>query len=82
MANSYRHLTYEQRCQIDTLKERGDSLSSIAIVLNVHPSTISRELKRNTGQRGYRYKHKKNQLLEGLYPQIRKCLTFKLYKSF
>ena len=56
MSKDYHHLTYDQRCQIYTLKERGDFLSDIAIVIGVHKSTISRELKRNTGQRGYRYK--------------------------
>jgi len=48
MAKSYRHLAYEQRCQIYILKERGDSRSEIARSLKVHPSTITRELKRNS----------------------------------
>ena len=56
MPKGYHHLTYEQRCQIYTLKKRGDSLARIAKELNVDPSTISREVKRNTGQKGYRYK--------------------------
>lgn len=56
MPKSYSHLTYEQRCQIYTLKKRGDSPATIAIELEVHRSTIIRELERNSGQRGYRYK--------------------------
>jgi IS30 family transposase len=56
MPKGYHQLTYEQRCQIYTLKERGDNHSEIAKALGVHRSSISRELKRNTGQRGYRYK--------------------------
>ena len=56
MPKGYSHLTYEQRCQICTLKNRGDSFSSIAQEVGVHRSTIIRELKRNSGQRGYRYK--------------------------
>lgn len=56
MARSYKHLTYEQRCQIYALKGRGDSVTEIARALGVSHSTISRELKRNSGRRGYRYK--------------------------
>jgi IS30 family transposase len=53
MAVNYRHLTYEQRCQIEILITRGDSLSEIAGTLGVHRSTIMRELRRNGGQQGY-----------------------------
>ena len=63
MAKSYKHLTHDQRCQIHTLKERGDSLAEIARILCVHRSTITRELQRNSGARGYDYKkaHQKAQ---------------------
>ena len=56
MPEGYHHLAYAERCQIYALKKRGDSLSSIAKLLNVHRSTVSREFKRNTGQKGYRFK--------------------------
>ena len=56
MPEGYHHLTYAERCQIYALRKRGDSLSSIAKLLNVRCSTVSRELKRNTGQKGYRFK--------------------------
>ena len=56
MPRGYHHLAYAERCQIYVLKKRGDSLSSIAKLLNVHRSTVSRELKRNTGQKSYRFK--------------------------
>ena len=46
MPQGYHHMDRDQRCQIYTLKERGDSLSAIAQVLEVHRATISRELKR------------------------------------
>lgn len=56
MPKGCKHLTYEQRCQIDTLKERGDTISQIAKVVGVHRCTINRELSRNSGKRGYHYK--------------------------
>jgi len=56
MTKSYNQLTYEQRCQIYTLKKRGDSQRTIAKEIGVSQSTISRELLRNSGDRGYRYK--------------------------
>lgn len=49
-------LTYEQRCQISVLLQEELSQSAIARRLGVSQSTISRELKRNTGMRGYRHK--------------------------
>lgn len=56
MPKGYHHLTYEERCQIYTLKQRGDSQTQIALQLGVSRATISREIQRNTGKRGYRYK--------------------------
>jgi IS30 family transposase len=50
-----RHLTYEDRCQIHALKKRGFSQSDIAWDIAVHRSTISRELRRNSGETGYYY---------------------------
>jgi len=57
----YTHLAYEQRCQIYTLLKRGDNESQIATAIEADPTTINRELKRNRGRRGYRFKqaHKK-----------------------
>ena len=50
----YAQLTQEQRYQIYALKKMGHNQREIAQVLAVHKSTISRELCRNAGQRGYR----------------------------
>lgn len=47
-------LTQEQRYQIYALQKTGHSRSEMAAVIGVHKSTVSRELKRNRGQRGYR----------------------------
>lgn len=53
---SYNQLTENERYQIYSLKKAGHSQSEIACLLNRSPSTISRELRRNTGLRGYRPK--------------------------
>ena len=51
---NYTQLTQEQRYQIYAFKKAGFSQSIMAQELKVHKSTVSRELKRNSGQRGYR----------------------------
>ncbi len=53
---TYKQLTSEQRYQISALKRMGHSPTEIAKELEVHKSTISRELSRNAGERGYRPK--------------------------
>ena len=55
MPKLYQHLTQEQRCQIYALKKRGITQAEIASDLGISQSTISRELSRNTGLRGYRF---------------------------
>ncbi|WP_027851791.1 helix-turn-helix domain-containing protein, partial [Marinospirillum insulare] len=52
----YTQLTREQRYQISALLDNNLTQTEIAKTLGVHKSTISRELKRNTGKRGYRPK--------------------------
>ena len=50
----YRQLSIEERCEIARLHEDGQSIQKIAAALDRQPSTISRELKRNSGSRiGY-----------------------------
>lgn len=53
---SYSQLTQEQRYLINRFLKIGFNQSKIANAIGVHRSTISRELKRNTGKKGYRYK--------------------------
>jgi IS30 family transposase len=53
---SYKQLTNEQRYQISGLRKAGWTQTGIADEVGVNKSTISRELKRNTGQRGWRPK--------------------------
>jgi IS30 family transposase len=49
-------LTREQRYQISALLKAGHNQSEIAHLIRVHKSTVSRELRRNRGLRGYRPK--------------------------
>jgi len=50
----YTHLAQEERYQIHALMKVGHTQSEIAAVVGRHPSTVSRELSRNRGHRGYR----------------------------
>ena len=56
MAKGYCHLTHDQRCQIYILNATDLSQAAMARRLGIHPSTLSRELKRNKGKQCYRYK--------------------------
>jgi len=53
---TYTQLTQAQRYQISVLKKMEHSQTEMAQVLKVNRSTVSRELRRNTGGRGYRPK--------------------------
>jgi IS30 family transposase len=51
----YSQLSLEERCSIARLREAGQSIRQIAAALDRQPSTIARELKRNSGRKiGYR----------------------------
>ena len=52
--NHYTQLTQDQRYQIYAMNKAGFTQKDIAIEIGVHRSTISRELSRNKGLRGYR----------------------------
>jgi len=51
---AYTQLTRGKRYQIRALLKAGFSLTKIAFFLKVHKSTISREIRRNQGHKGYR----------------------------
>ena len=53
---TYMQLTQEQRYQISALLKAGHNQTDIADLIKVHKSTVSRELRRNRGLRGYRPK--------------------------
>ena len=54
MTRSYKQLDILERQRIYFLRKQGFSLRKIAEDLSRSPSTISREVKRNSGGRGYR----------------------------
>jgi IS30 family transposase len=53
---AYTHLTQTERYQIEILCKATHTQTQIAELLGRHKSSISRELRRNHGQRGYRSK--------------------------
>ncbi|MCP4607420.1 MAG: IS30 family transposase [Planctomycetes bacterium] len=59
----YRQLTEEDRIEIYAMKQAGKPQNKIAAKLGVHPSTINRELARNSGLRGYRPKQAQQKTL-------------------
>src|SRR5437667_6044713 len=55
MGEHYEHLSLEERCQIAQRRADGQSIRQIAAAVDRPPSTISRELTRNSGvQLGYK----------------------------
>ncbi len=53
---SYKHLNLTERYYIEVCKKEGYSMNKIALALGRAQSTISREINRNTGKKGYRHK--------------------------
>ena len=51
----YNHLTAEQRYTIDVLLRQKKSRKEISDTIGISEPTLSRELKRNSGQRGYHW---------------------------
>ena len=62
--STYTHLTQEERYHIETLRKQKVSLSKIAAGMGRHKSTLSRELRRNQGRRGYRYQQAQRKALQ------------------
>ncbi len=61
---NYQQLTLVDRAKIESFRKANFSISAIAIELGKNKSTISREIKRNIGKKGYRSKqaHEKARL--------------------
>ncbi|MFQ5752692.1 MAG: IS30 family transposase [bacterium] len=60
----FKQLTLEQRYGIYSLLKTEHNQTEIAAIIGVHKSTISRELQRNRGKRGYRYKQAHTKAIE------------------
>lgn len=52
---TYRRIAYEDRCQIYALRKAGKTQAEIGQALGFSQGTVSRELARNAGRRGYRF---------------------------
>ncbi|HEX2333848.1 MAG TPA: helix-turn-helix domain-containing protein, partial [Burkholderiales bacterium] len=53
-ARKYRHFSIEERCEIARRRQTGESIRQIAAALDRSPSSIARELERNSGSTGYK----------------------------
>lgn len=55
MGQVYEHFSLEERCEIARRRTAGETIRQIAAAMDRAPSSVSRELKRNTGQQvGYK----------------------------
>jgi IS30 family transposase len=63
----YTQLTQVQRYQMEALLKAGHSQTKIATILSAHKSTVSRELLRNQGLRGYRPKQAHEKAMQRRY---------------
>ena len=86
----YKQLTLAERYQIYALKKAGHQQSEIAKQLGRDPGTISRELRRNRGQRGYRPQQaqatadarKRARVRRRIQPQTRAQVVAQLLKDW
>lgn len=76
MAAGYHHVTQDIRSQISVLKSTGKSHRAIARIVGHDASTISRELRRNAGDQGYRHKEASRKAMERR--SLASCTTKKL----
>lgn len=61
---NYKQLSYEQRIEIYAYLKAGCNQTAIAQFIGVSKSSVSREIKRNTGLKGYRPKQANQQALD------------------
>lgn len=77
-----KHMGYEDRCEIQARIAIGQSQEKIARSLKVSQATISRELRRNRGQKGYRPKQAERKAQERWRAALKaEKLTRKLRKQ-
>ena len=86
--STYRRLTCEDRCRLYALRKAGQTQAEIGQVLGISQGTVSRELARNAGGRGYRFQQaqrsaqaRQQQIRHQprkLTPRVRRALARKL----
>ena len=67
---TYRRIAYEDRCQLYVLRKAGKTQTEISQALGFSQGTVSRELARNAGRRGYRFQQAQR-LAQARQQQIR-----------
>jgi len=77
----YTQLTQPQRYQISALMQAGHAQIEIAKLVGVHKSTISREIRRNRGKRGYRAKQAQRKALERQKAKSKRRITEREWES-
>ena len=86
-----RHLTQRDRYYIKAQRDTGSTIERIAKKLKVDKSTISRELNRNCGQRGYRPKQAQSKAIRRwkdaakaikMTPQLQRYITKKIRRDW
>lgn len=91
MGQSYEHFGLEERCEIARRRAGGETLRQIAAAMDRAPSSISRELKRNSGRQvGYKPSYANDQakarrwrgskLLR--YPELHKLMLDRLRRGW
>jgi len=71
----YTQLTQEERYQIFALLKAGHNQTEISMILGRHKSTVSREIRRNKGLRGYRPKQAQRLAQERRWAKAQPRLT-------
>ena len=79
--SGYHQLTQGQRYQIYALKKTSTPLTRIAEIVGVHKSTISRELTRNRGMRGYRPKQAHRFTLERRKTKAKRKISEEIWRQ-
>jgi len=77
---NYTQLTQEQRYQIKALLKMEHTQTEISTVLDVHRSTISRELRRNQGRRGYRPKQAHEKAMQRRQHKVRTKIRSEMWE--
>jgi len=77
---NYTQLTQAERYQIYALNKAEHNQTEIAIILGRDKSTISRELRRNVGLRGYRPQQAQRLTEERRQAKVRSCIPHSLWR--